>query len=263
MEVLFEIGWRAIATALAIVRGARVGEHSRARMASVVITFPMNAGPGFLFMAWDQSAPFISDAALAGFAGTGAVVAFAAGYVRAAPFGGLSVRLCAGVLCWLALALPMLWLPPTLPSAIGLILLGAVLVKWLMPPVVAVLTAANRAPWSYLIARGVLAGLVVASVAGAATILGPTLAGLAYAFPTTTIAAVWVLHRRYGPTFAVTVVAGMPGSMASYAGFVLTLYLTSGPLAPLAAWATAALAAIVIAGSRALFVHNRHRAADA
>jgi uncharacterized membrane protein YeaQ/YmgE (transglycosylase-associated protein family) len=44
-----------------------------------------------------------------------------------------------------------------------------------------------------VLARGVIAGLVVASVARTAGILGPTIAGLVYAFPTTMLASLWVL----------------------------------------------------------------------
>jgi len=254
LEIAFGLAWRAVATGLAIVLVARIGERAGALMASVVMTFPMNAGPGFLFLAWDQSPTFVRDAALAGFTGTAAVLAFATGYVCAAPHGGFAVRLGAALIAWLALALPTLWLPRSLASAAVWIALAVVLTWRLMPPTTAVLTTPERAPWSYLLARGGFAGLVVALVAQLAGLLGPTFAGLAYAFPTTTLAAIWVLHRRYGSGFAVTAVAGVPGALAAYAGFVLILHLASGLLAPLAAWAIAAAAAAVIAAMRALIV---------
>jgi hypothetical protein len=38
LEALFDLGWKALATALAIVLVARVGERSGALMASVVMT---------------------------------------------------------------------------------------------------------------------------------------------------------------------------------------------------------------------------------
>jgi hypothetical protein len=263
LEVLFQLAWRAIATALAIVLVARVGERSGALMASVVMTFPMNAGPGFLFMAMDQSAGFIRDAALAGLAGTGAVLAFVTCYVRAAPYGSLAVRLGAALLGWLALALLVVWLPRSQLSAFGLIALGTLIVWGFLPPVTTVLVTAARAPWSYLLARAVFAGLVIASVAALASTLGATLAGLAYACPITVIASIWVLHRRYGAAFALTAVAGVPGALAAYAGFVLVLYLASGPSPPLLAWALAVAAAIVIAGARALIVRQRSAATRA
>jgi hypothetical protein len=125
-----------------------------------------------------------------------------------------------------------------------------------MPPTTTILVTAARAPWSYLLARGVFAGLVIAGVAQFASVLGPLLAGVAYAFPTTTLASAWVLHRRYGSAFAVTAVAGMPGSLVTYAGFSLCLFLASGPLTPLLAWALAVVVAVAIAALRALKVQR-------
>jgi hypothetical protein len=256
LEILFELAWRAIATAVAIVLVARAGERCGALIASIVMMFPMNSGPGFLFMAMDQSAGFISDAALASFAGSGAILTFATCYVRAASRGGLAVRLGAATLGWLLMALLAFWLPRSLLGAFGLIALGSLIVWRFLPPVTAVLVTSARAPWAYLLGRGAFAGLVIAGVAESASILGPTLAGLAYAFPTTPIASIWVLHRRYGAAFALTAVAGVPGALMTYAGFVLVVHLASGPLAPLAAWALAVAAAIVIAGTRVLMVRQ-------
>jgi hypothetical protein len=256
LEILVELAWRAAATALAIVLVARIAEHAGALMASVVMTFPMNAGPGFLFMALEHPAPFIGEAALVGFAGTGAVLLFATAYVRLAPHGGLALRLAGALLGWAALALPAVWLPPSLLAVSAVIAAGVLVTWWLMPPITTVVVTAARAPWGYLVARGVFAGLVIAGVAQLAWLLGATIAGVAYAFPTTTLASVWVLHRRYGSAFAVTAVAGMPGSLVTYAGFSLSLYLACGALAPLAAWALAVAAALAIAAGRALMVQR-------
>ena len=79
--MLFDIAWKASATALAIVLVAKLGERSGALLASVAMTFPMNAGPGFLFIALEQSAAFVRAGALVSFAATGAVLAFVATFV--------------------------------------------------------------------------------------------------------------------------------------------------------------------------------------
>ena len=54
----FDLGCRS-ATALAVVLVAKLGERGGALLASVVMTFPMNAGPGFLFVALEQSPAFV------------------------------------------------------------------------------------------------------------------------------------------------------------------------------------------------------------
>jgi hypothetical protein len=99
--------------------------------------------------------------------------------------------------------------------------------------------------------RGLIAGVVVATVAAAAGALGPTVAGLAYAFPTTMLAALWVLQRHYGAEFTLATMARVPAGIATYAGFCLALHLAAGPLPALAAWGIAVAAAVVIALLRA------------
>jgi hypothetical protein len=222
----------------------------------------MNAGPGFLFMALEQPAAFIRDGALVCFTGTGAVLAFAALYVWLAPYGGFAVRTGGAVLGWLAFALPAAWLPASLLSALGLILAGGLLV-WRARPseTLALQVTTIRAGWGYLLARGLLAGLVIAGIAQSAAVLGPTLTGLAYAFPTTVLASIWVIQRRYGSSFALAAMAGVPGALPSFAGFGLVLYLATGPLPPVGAWALAALASVLVASGRAALTSQRRRAA--
>jgi uncharacterized membrane protein (GlpM family) len=253
LELLFDLGWRAGATALAVVLVAKLGERGGALIASVVMTFPMNAGPGFLFVALEQPAGFVRRGALVSFAGTGAVLAFVALFVSVARTRGFAAGLAAGVLAWLTLALAAVALPPSLLTAAGAIGLGASLVALLGAARVTTLpTTAIRAGWPLVLARGLIAGLVVASVAEAAGLLGPTLAGLAYAFPTTILASLWMLERHYGRAFTLATMARVPAGIATYAGFCLTLHLAAGPLPPLAAWALAVAAALLIALLRAL-----------
>jgi hypothetical protein len=240
-----------------------MGERGGALMASVVMTFPMNAGPGFFFMALAQPAPFIADAALISFAGAGAVLAFVAVYVRAARAGGFALALGAAVAGWLAFAAITALIPLTLASAAALIALGALIVVVLRTAGAAgKASTLVRASWQYLLARGLIAGVVIASVAQFAGVLGPTVAGLAYAFPTTMIASMWVLHSRYGSQFALATMARVPAGLVTYGGFCLMLHvIAAAAWPPLGAWTLAAVAAILIAALRAST--SRRRAAEA
>ncbi len=253
MELLFDLGWRASATALAVVLIAKLGERGGALLASVVLTFPMNSGPGFFFVALEQPADFVRAGALVSFAGTGAVLAFVAVFVAIARAQSFAAGVAAALLAWLALAALTLALPPTLIGAAVAIGVGVALVVLLgTGRVVALPTTAIRVGWHHLLVRGLLAGLMVACVAESARALGPTLAGLAYAFPITILASLWMLRRHYGAAFTLAVMARVPAGFATYAGFCLTLHLAAGPLAPLAAWALAVVAAVLIAILRAL-----------
>ena len=250
--MLFDIGWKALATALAIVLVAKLGERSGALLASVAMTFPMNAGPGFTFVALEQCAAFVSAGALVSFAATGAVLAFAATFVAVTRSRGFAPGLACALLAWLAAALVTVALPRSLVSAAGLIALGALLVLLLRRARVAAMPyTALRPGWHLVLLRGLIAGVVVAGVAVAAGALGPTLAGLAYAFPTTMLAALWVLQRHYGTDFALATMARVPAGIATYAGFCLTLHLAAGPLPALVAWALAVGAAVALALLRA------------
>ena len=253
LELLFDLGWRAGATALAIVLVAKLGERGGALLASVVMTFPMNSGPGFFFIALEQPAGFVRDSALVSFAGTGAVLAFVAVFVSVARVRSFAAGVGAALLAWLALALLTTALPASVPGAAAAIAPGVALVVLLRTGRVAALpTTAVRVGWHLLLVRGLLAGLMVASVAEGARALGPTLAGLAFAFPITILASLWMLQHHYGRAFTLAIMARVPAGFATYAGFCLTLHLGAGPLPPLAAWALAVVAAVLIALLRAM-----------
>jgi uncharacterized membrane protein (GlpM family) len=251
-ELLLGIAWKALSTALAVVLVAKLGERGGPLLASVVMTFPMNAGPGFFFVALDQPTGFVAAGALISFATTGAVLAFVAVYVRIARRAGFAPGLAAAASAWLAGALLTAALPRSLPVAAVLIALGIGLVRLLgttravaTPPILV------RAGLGFLVFRGLLAGMVVAVVAELAGVLGPTVAGLAYAFPTMMLASLWVLDRQYGPDFALATMARVPGGLSTYASFCLVLHLGAGPLPGLAAWALAVVVAIAVAMLRA------------
>lgn len=259
VELLFDLAWKTSAAALAIVLVAKMGERGGALMASIVMTFPMNAGPGFFFMALAQPAEFIGQAALISFAGAGAVFAFVALYVRLARSHGFMLSLGAAVGGWFAFALITAAVPLTLASAMALIALGGLLVVALKTARAAGTTSTLvRASWHYLLARGLLAGVVIASVAQFASVLGPTISGLAYAFPVTIIASMWVLYSRYGSDFALATMARVPAGFVTYVGFCLMLHVTAaGGWPPLGAWTFATIAAILIAALRASTGHRR------
>jgi hypothetical protein len=264
LELLFDLGWRASATALAIVLVAKLGERGGALLASVAMTFPMNSGPGFFFIALEQPAAFVRDSALVSFAGTGAVLAFVATFVGVARARSFASGVGAALLAWLALAVLTLALPPSLPGAAAPIGLGTALVVLLRTGRVAALpTTAVRVGWHLLLVRGLLAGLMVASVTECARALGPTLAGLAFAFPITILASLWMLRHHYGRAFTLAIMARVPAGFATYAGFCLTLHFAAGPLPPLAAWALAVAAAVLIALLRALTGQPARRSHEA
>ena len=86
--VLVSILWKAVATAGVIVTAGRLAQRAGPVLTSVLITLPVNAGPGFFFIALEQEAEFVRAGALTAFSVTGAVLLFCTAWVHAARRGG-------------------------------------------------------------------------------------------------------------------------------------------------------------------------------
>ena len=95
--VIVSILWKALATAAVIVAAGRLAQRAGPVLTSVLITLPVDAGPGFFFIALEQETPFIHAGALTAFSVTGAVLLFCTAWVHAARFGGFLLSLAAGL----------------------------------------------------------------------------------------------------------------------------------------------------------------------
>lgn len=259
--VLASVLWKALATAAVIVAAGRLAQRAGPVLTSVLITLPVNAGPGFFFIALEQPDSFVRAGALTAFAVTGAVLLYCTAWVHAARFGGFLLSLTAAVAAWTAWALATEALPHELPHAVAAVAGGA-LVAWLLrrrdigrPP-----RAAAPAGWWFVTARGLAAGLVVASVATASPWLGPVWSGFLLGFPTMLTASAWMLYGHYGRDFTAATLNAAQPSMVVFSGFCLGLHLLTGPLPALTAVMVALLGSAALAAALAL-VLSRRRAA--
>ncbi|EDP64510.1 hypothetical protein BAL199_27171 [alpha proteobacterium BAL199] len=259
--VIVSILWKALATAAVIVAAGRLAQRAGPVLTSVLITLPVNAGPGFFFIALEQETPFIHAGALTAFSVTGAVLLFCTAWVHAARFGGFLLSLAAGLAAWTAWALATEALPATLPFAFAAAGTGALL-AWLLRRrgIGRPTSAAAPAGWSFVMVRGAVAGLVVASVATASPWLGPVWSGFLLAFPTTLIASAWMLYGHYGREFTAATLNAAQPSLVVYASFCLALHFLAGPLPALTAVIVAFLGAAVFAACLALVLSRRRRA---
>jgi hypothetical protein len=259
--LLVAILWKALATAAVIVAAGRLAQRAGPVLTSVLITLPVNAGPGFFFIALDQDAAFVSRGALTAFAITGAVLLFCTAWVHAARFGGFLLSLAAAVCAWSAWALLTEALPPTVPWAMagaG----GGALLAWLLRrrDIGRPSGGKGAAGWGFVIVRGVAAGLVVAGVATASPWLGPVWSGFLLGFPTTLTASGWMLYGHYGREFTAATLNAAQPSMVVYASFCLALHLIAGPLPALTAVVVAFAGAGLFAATLALVLSRRRRA---
>ncbi len=261
-EIVLAFAWKTLVTAALVVAASRVAERAGPVMASILITLPFNAGPGFFFLALDQPAAFISAGALYGLAAAGPVLVFSAVYVRLSRAVGFALSIAAAAVAWLVAAAPAHWLAIDLAAAFGYVAAGVVIALALRRPVDLRPPPASsgRAAWGLIVTRALAAGIVVASVATAGGHLGPELSGLALGFPATFSATAWMLYRLYGREFTAATIFWAQRGLASYVGFCLVLHLAAGALPPMAAFALAIAGSIAIAAGLAHDARRRNRA---
>lgn len=246
--------WKACVVTVVVWAILRLAQRAGPVPASALMTLPLNAGPGFLFLAFDESDAFVRDGALIAFAATGPVVVFAAIFARQITRRALPVAFLIATLAWMVVPLLLAGVEMTLPLAAGLtvagVLLGLYLVPKLSPDAPAVSEASD---WRPAVARAAAGGVVVATVATFGGMLGSEGTGLLLGFPTTITAASWAIATHYDAAFAQRVLATVPRTIASYSLFCLFTYLLIGPLSALGAWTVAALISLGTAFAFALW----------
>jgi uncharacterized membrane protein len=260
--MLISILWKTLATAAVVIVAGRVAQRVGPVLTSVLITLPFNAGPGFFFVSLDASDAFVREGALIAFATTGAVLVFCTAWVWAERWGGYLLSATVGIAGWFGITFLVHQAPMTIPFAFAVVGAGA-LFAWLcrrrdLRKPEGVSAAAG---WSFLVVRGVAAGLVVALVATASPWLGPVWSGFALGFPTTLLASAWMLYGHYGRTFGAATLNAAQPSLVVYASFVLALHLLTGPLPATVAVVVSFIGSSVMAAGLAAIVSRRRRRA--
>lgn len=262
--ILFGITWKAAVTAVVLLAVSKVGERLGPFMASIVMAFPMNAGPGYFFLALTEEPQFMAAGALPSLAGTGAVFMFIPAYVHVASrWGGFVMPMLAGIASWCVGA----WVI----AQIELDLLSAFLLTGAGAAVAVIFSRQfdfhsapkfSRVPFRFMVLRAIVGGTIVATAATLANVVGPYIAGMAFAFPTTICATMWMMTRLFGATFAAATIQSARLTMINYITFCAVLYLSAEHLSSMQAWTAAIIAPMFTAAGFALFGHRaRLRAA--
>lgn len=253
--VVFGVVWKAAVTAVVLLLVSKVGERLGPFMASIVMAFPMNAGPGYFFLALTEEPRFMAAGALPSLAGTGAVFMFIPAYVHVASrWGGFVLPVLAGIASWSVGAWIIAQIELTLPAAFLLTAGGAA---------VAVVFSRQfdfhsapkfaRVPFRFMVGRAIVGGLIVATAATLANIVGPYIAGMAFAFPTTICATMWMMTKLFGATFAAATIQSARLTMINYITFCTVLYLSAQHVTSMQAWTLAIVAPMFTSAGLALF----------
>ncbi|MBT5263236.1 MAG: hypothetical protein HOL85_00275 [Rhodospirillaceae bacterium] len=229
--VVLTIAWKTLATAAIVISAGRLAARAGPLLTSVLITIPVNAGPGFFFISLEADEAFLSHGGLVAFSITGSVLMFSSGYIHGARFFSFLPSLLTALVAWGIATYVTLLVEPSLVWAM-VVNIDAVLFAWLLRRRLPPPTRARPMPaaWRYTIIRGGLAGLVVAGVATASPFLGPAWSGILLGFPTIMVASAWMLAGHYGQAFTAATMQASQRTIISYASFCLSLHLLAGPL---------------------------------
>ncbi len=264
-SLFFDLGWKAGVTALVLICISVIGRRLGPFMASILMAMPMNAGPGYFFLALTEEPAFLAHGALISFIGGGAVYLYIALYVQTAVrLGGLVLPLILGVSGWAAGAaiLELDMFEVNVISALVFVVVCVVLTRPFVMKLDAFSapTGGDRS-WRLTVLRAAIGGGFVALAAVASLHLGPTFAGFVFAFPTTILATTWMLTRSFDARFAAATIQSARVTLLNYLAFCLVLYLAALQLSSsIQAWLLAVVAAILSALVLAV-IANRKRAA--
>ncbi len=234
--------WKAAVTATVIIAVALLAERASTILAAVLMGLPISIGPALALLAVTHGEAFVAESARYALASVFGVLAFLVAYVRAARFAGLWGCLGAGYAAWLCAALIIGNLPLSVPGAFGIALAGFALTRIGLPRHPPPLVSGEPHHWGFIVVRGVLAGLVVASVVTAGRALGPSLAGFFASFPVTFGAAAWMLATVASNELAAATLSHADRGLVSFMSFCVCVTV----LAPLLSiWIALGIGAVV------------------
>src|SRR6195256_2024294 len=239
-----------VVTALFVVGATFLAERAGPVVGAMVATLPVSAGPAYIFLSLDHGPDFIADSALASLVINGVTCVFALVYALLAQRRGLLLSVVPALAVWLVLASIARALPWTTATAFafnvailaGCLAIGNRLRHARMPLMV-------RRPYDVPL-RAAMVALLVATVVGLSTRVGPTITGIIAVFPIVLLSLMLILHPRIGGPATGAVLSN---SMLGLVGFSLTCLTARLAVVPLGPAAGLALALGVSVGCNLAF----------
>ena len=245
---------RAIVGAGFVVTTSIVAELLGPFWGGLLVSLPVSAGPAFVMLALDQDDAFIAQAGIGGLVANAITQVFIAVIVLTAPSWRAPFVFAAAMLAWFAIAFVVRqfdWSP------FGAVCLNILVFAVLLPLTRKPLKTSVGTPrpggrrWYELPMRGLMVGVLVASVVTASSWLGPTLSGMAAVFPIMLTGLALVTLPRLGGAATAALFAGI---MRAMPGFSLAMLLIAITAEPLGRWAGMGAALIGQLSFSALFL---------
>ena len=217
-------------TAGFVVAATVTAERAGPVVGGLVATLPISAGPVYVFLAMDHTAPFIAQSAVASLVINGANGIFATVYALLAQKRSLFVSLAGAYLAWLVFVLTT--------RAIDWRFAGAAAMNIVVLGICMVLARAMRharmppfhARWTDMLLRAAMVAVLVAVVVTFSFQLGAAGSGVFAVFPVVMTSIALVMHPRMGGKASAAVLANTPLGLLGFACACAVLHLTAEPL---------------------------------
>src|SRR5262249_27631399 len=203
-----------------------------------------------------HDAAFISASAVVSLAQNAATAISITVYVLAAQRCSLWTSISLAIAVWLAVALALVPVHWTAPSALVLNLVVFALCVWIVKPYGRVAMPPTIRRWYDFMTRAGMVALLVGAVVALSFRIGPTGSGVLAVFPVILTSIMLILHRRVGGAATAAVLANAVFGMAGFGAALLTLHLAAVPLG--SALALIAALGVSVAWNAGLYI-ARHR----
>jgi hypothetical protein len=217
-------------TALFVVGAVYSAERAGPVVGAMVATLPISAGPAYVFLSLDHGPAFIADSALASLVINAVTCIFALTYALLAQRRGRVLSILPALVVWFVLASIARSLPWTTVTAFAFnivvlascLAVGNRLRHARMPLVV------RR--WYDIPLRAGMVAILVATVVGLSTRVGPTITGILAVFPIVLLSLMLILHPRIGGEATAAVLANSMLGLVGFSCSCLTARLAVVPL---------------------------------
>jgi len=222
-------------TAAFVVLATFLAERAGPVVGGMIATLPIAAGPAYIFLALDHGPEFIADSALSSLVVNAANCVFSFVYTLLAQRRGLVMSVGPALLSWFAFASLSRTLPWTTASAVAFnvavlgfcLAIGNRLRHARMPLV--------TQRWYDGPLRAGMVALLVATVVGLSSRVGPTITGMFAVFPIVLLGLTLILHPRIGGPAAGAVMSNTMLGLVGFSCTCLTVRLLAVPLGKAAA----------------------------
>jgi hypothetical protein len=238
----FSLALKMTVTAGFVVGAAFVAEKAGPAIGAIVATFPIAAGPAYVFLALEHDASFISASAIGSIAAHAATGVFSLVYIVLAQRFGMAISVGGAVASWFVVAFLLRSVPWTFATvAVANLAIYAVCIA-LTDRYRHVKMAVIASRWYDVLVRAAMVAILVAAVVGSSGHVGPVITGLLAVYPIVMTSLMLIFQSRVGGPATAALIAN---TMWGLVGFSVCLFTVHLAVVPLGTWAGFALALAV------------------